>query len=63
MNSYLDLKKNTSPKFLKKVGEEMLPCRNILVEYFSLENGQSWQRKTFVEKEEHQERCLQIQVF
>lgn len=41
----------------------MLLCRNILVESFSLENGHSWQKKTFVEAEEHQESCLQIQDF
>lgn len=56
-------KKNILPKFLKKVGEEMLLCRSILVESFSLENGHSWQKKTFVEAEEHQESCLQIQDF
>lgn len=57
------LKKNILPKFLKKVGEETFLCRNILVESFSLENGHSWQRKTFVEAEDHQKRCLQIQDF
>lgn len=41
----------------------MLICRNILVEFSSLENCYSWQRKTFVEAEEHQDRCLQIQDF
>lgn len=41
----------------------MLLCRSILVESFSLENGHSWQKKPFVEAEEHQESCLQIQDF
>lgn len=41
----------------------MLLCRNIFVESFSLESGHSWQRKTFVEAEDHQERCLQIHDF
>lgn len=41
----------------------MLLCGNILVEFSSLENCYSWQRKTFVEAEEHQDRCLQIQDF